>query len=239
MGIQNIAGLQRQNLAADIAGRLRDSITQGELPPGTHLVEQELSQQLGVSRGPLREALRILETEGLVTSYPGRGAFVAVLSEKDIWEIYSIRTILEQEAIRLATKRCNPGNISALEKILEAMFDAAHEGDQGLVLDLDLSFHQHIWKMAEHSRIEDFLKEGAVQMRMYIAVQTSLYEDLAEGVSDHKIILEHLKNGDEEAAAETMRQHLQEAEACLQTYFKSNQAERFFSTDLQETIGDH
>ncbi len=235
MGIKNIDGLQRQNLAGDVAARLRDAITQGELPPGTHLVEQELSQQLGVSRGPLREALRILETEGLVTSYPGRGAYVTVLSEKDIWEIYSIRTILEEEAIRLATRRCNPENLSVLEEILDAMFEAAQAGDQGLVLDLDLSFHKQIWKMAEHSRLEDFLNEVAVQVRMYIAVQTSLYEDLAAGISDHKIILEHLKTRDEGAAAEMMRLHLQEAEEFLQTYLKKNQAGKIGSSEVQRT----
>jgi DNA-binding GntR family transcriptional regulator len=179
--------------------------------------------------------LRILETEGLVTSYPGRGAYVTVLSEKDIWEIYSIRTILEEEAIRLATRRCNPENLSVLEEILDAMFEAAQAGDQGLVLDLDLSFHKQIWKMAEHSRLEDFLNEVAVQVRMYIAVQTSLYEDLAAGVSDHKIILEHLKTRDEGAAAEMMRLHLQEAEEFLQTYLKKNQAGKIGSSEVQRT----
>jgi DNA-binding GntR family transcriptional regulator len=77
MSIQNIKEVQRKNLVFDVAALLRDSIAKGDLPPGTHLVEQDVSQQLGVSRGPLREALRVLETEGLVRSYPGRGSFVS------------------------------------------------------------------------------------------------------------------------------------------------------------------
>jgi DNA-binding GntR family transcriptional regulator len=225
MSIQNIKELQRKNLVVDVAALLRESIAKGDLPPGTHLVEQEASQQLGVSRGPLREALRVLESEGLVISYPGRGSFVAELSERDLWEIYSLRTILEEEAIRLATRQGNSEDISALQEILNAMLQAAKEGDQALVLDLDLRFHRQIWKMAGHSRLESFLKEVSVQAKMYIAVQTSLYDDLAAGVSDHETILEHLKSGNEEAASDTMRTHLQEAEASLRAYFMEKQSQ--------------
>jgi DNA-binding GntR family transcriptional regulator len=224
MSIQNIKEVQRKNLVFDVASLLRDSIAKGDLPPGTHLVEQDVSQQLGVSRGPLREALRVLETEGLVRSYPGRGSFVSELSESDIWEIYSLRTILEEEAIRLATRQGNSDDLSVLQDVLDAMFQAAKEGDRALVLDLDLGFHQQIWKMAGHSRLESFLKEVSVQAKMYIAVQTSLYDDLAVGVSDHETILEHLKSGNEEAAADTMRSHLQVAETSLRAYFKEKQS---------------
>jgi len=225
MSIQNIEGLRRQNLAEDIVVRLRDSITKGMLQPGSHLVEQELSEALGVSRGPLREALRVLETEGLVTSYPGRGSFVTVISEKDIWEIYSIRTTLEVEAVRLATMRGTQSDFAELQAILEELLDAAKSGAQENVLDLDLRFHQKIWGMADHSRLENFLSELAVQMRMYIAVQTSLYDDLLAGVSDHQLILEELKSGNKETAAKLMKLHLEEAEACLQSYIKEGQAE--------------
>lgn len=71
------------------------------------------------------------------------------------------------------------------------MLQAANEGDQTLLLDLDLRLHQQIWKMAGHSRLESFLNEVATQARMCVSVQTSLYEDLALGVSDHKTILDH------------------------------------------------
>ena len=219
MGIQNIGELRRNNLASDVAGILRDAITKGELAPGTRLIEQDVSQQLGISRGPLREALRLLETEGLVNSYPGRGSFVAELSERDIVEIYSLRTILEEEAIRLATRNSSREDIMELEKILEEMFQAAKEDNHALVLDLDLHFHQKIWGMADHSRLEAFLKEIAIQAKMYISVQTSMYDDLPTGISDHKTILTHLKAGNEDAAVETIRLHLKVAEDSLRPLF--------------------
>ena len=100
MSLDKVQELKRKNLALDVATLLRELIARGDLPPGTHLVEVEMAKKLGVSRGPLREALRILESEGLVKSYPGRGSFVSEISERDILEIYSLRTILEEEAIR-------------------------------------------------------------------------------------------------------------------------------------------
>lgn len=219
MSIQNIGEVRRNNLASDVADILRDAITKGELAPGTRLIEQDVSQQLGISRGPLREALRLLETEGLVKSYPGRGSFVAELSEKDIVEIYSLRTILEEEAIRLATRNSSREDQMELEKILEDMFQAAKEDNHALVLDLDLHFHQKIWEMADHSRLEAFLKEIAIQVKMYISVQTSMYDNLPTGISDHKTILNHLKAGNEDAAVETIRLHLKVAENSLRPLF--------------------
>jgi DNA-binding GntR family transcriptional regulator len=161
----------------------------------------------------------LLETEGLVNSYPGRGSFVAELSERDIVEIYSLRTILEEEAIRLATRNSSREDIMELEKILEEMFQAAKEDNHALVLDLDLHFHQKIWGMADHSRLEAFLKEIAIQAKMYISVQTSMYDDLPTGISDHKTILKHLKAGNEGAAVETIRLHLKVAEDSLRPLF--------------------
>lgn len=219
MSIQNIRELRRNNLASDVADILRDAITNGELSPGTRLIEQDVSQRLGISRGPLREALRLLETEGLVKSYPGRGSFVAELSEKDIVQIYSLRTILEVEAARLAARKRSHEDLMELEKLLEGMLQAAKENNHALVLDLDIHFHQRIWKMADHSRLEAFLKEIVAQAKMYISVQTSMYDDLPTGIADHKTILTHLKTGDEDAAAETIRLHLREAETSLRTLF--------------------
>ncbi len=150
-----------------------------------------------------------------------------------------MRTILEEEAIRLATRQGNAEDIAALQEILDAMFQAAEVGDQAIVLDLNLRFHQQMWKMAGHSRLESFLKEVAVQAKMYIAVQTSLYDDLAAGVSDHATILEHLKSGNEQEAVDTMRNHLQEAEATVRAYFMEKQSqEDLLNKDMEQSESD-
>jgi DNA-binding GntR family transcriptional regulator len=224
MTLQNIGYLDRSNLAISVADALRDSIARGELPPGTHLVEVELARQLGVSRGPLREALRILESEGLVTSYRSRGSFVSEMTERDIREIYSLRMILEEEAIRLAARRGTPEALDDLETTLKAMLEAANAGDLAQVLDLDIDFHRQIWEMADHTRLKDILGGIAIQVKMYVAVQTKLYDDLAMGVSDHETFLEALRAGDEKGAAKAMRKHLQEAEDTVMDYLLSKQS---------------
>jgi len=218
MGLQNISELERSNLALDVATRLRDLMARGDLSPGTHLVESEVAQKLGISRGPLREALRILETEGLVKSFPGRGSFVAEISARDVQEIYSLRAILEEEALRLAIQKATADDISELEAILQSMFAAAETGNHAEVLDRDLEFHMRIWKVAAHQRLESFLREIAAQAKMYIAVQTSLYDDLAAGISDHRGLLEALKNKDVELATRTLREHLRVASETLLDY---------------------
>jgi len=218
MSLENIGHLDRSNLAVSVADALRTAIASGDLPPGTHLVEVELARLLGVSRGPLREALRILESEGLVTSYRSRGSFVSEMTERDIREIYSLRAILEAEAIRLAARHRAPEALGELETTLRAMFEAANAGDHAQVLDLDMEFHRQIWEMADHSRLKDILEGVAIQVKMYVAVQTKLYDDLAAGVSDHETLLEALRAGDEKGAVRTMRKHLQEAEETVTDY---------------------
>jgi DNA-binding GntR family transcriptional regulator len=193
-------------------------ITNGDLHPGTRLIEVEVSQKLGVSRGPVREALRILESEGLVVNHPGRGSFVVEISQKDILETYSLRALLEQEAIRLAIERSAPEDIAELEAILADMFAAAADGDRGGVLDRDLAFHRRIWRITGHSRLEAYLEELAIHSKMYVAVQTAQYADLAAGISDHNVLLDALKTRDTKLATETLKEHLRVATETLLAY---------------------
>jgi DNA-binding GntR family transcriptional regulator len=89
--MHNLGILERSNLAGNVADLLRESIANGKIPPGTHLIETEIAKQLNVSRGPVREAFRILESEGLLENRPGHGTFVHQPTERDIREVYSLR----------------------------------------------------------------------------------------------------------------------------------------------------
>jgi DNA-binding GntR family transcriptional regulator len=211
MSLESIKGLRRTNLTAEIASNLRRLIAEGNLLPGTHLVESDVAEKLGVSRGSLREALCILESEGLVNRLPGRGSFVAKISERDIREIYSLRTIMEKEALRLAVDRITQKDVEDLESILDLMFLAAEEGDNAEVLDLDLKFHERIWEIADHSRLKSYLDEIAVHVRMYVAIQTSQYESLSVGISDHRQLLDAINSGDADTATKIIVEHLQVA----------------------------
>jgi DNA-binding GntR family transcriptional regulator len=222
MELKNLGELERSNLAVDIAGLLRESIVKGEIPPGTRLIETEMARKLGVSRGPLREALRILETEDLLESYPGHGSFVPRISSRDIREVYSLRCILEEEAIRLAVENRKTEELNRLQETLNGMFEAANAGDTTKVTDLDYKFHQQIWVMADHTRLKNVLESITTRIRMYLAVQTQLYDDLAVGISDHELLVDALRTRDSEAGVQVIRNHLQVAAEVVLEYHKKH-----------------
>ncbi len=221
MSLDKLGELDRSNLAIEVANILRESITQGDFPPGMHLVEIPMAQKMGISRGPLREALRILETEGMIESFPGRGSFVTQISERNIREVYSLRCILETEAVKLAIKNGTQEDIEKLDEILKAIFTAAKKEDTKEVTLLDYQFHTQIWTMADHTLLKDILEGFNTQIKRYVTVQTILYDDLTEGISDHKNILDALRNHDEKAAIELINKHLEVASKKVIEYFQT------------------
>lgn len=221
----SVGKVKRLSLVEQTLELLRDSIITGALPPGTRLLEVELSQELGVSRGTLREALRMLENEGLVESFPGRGSYVSRLSERDIREVYSLRSLLEKEAVRLAIDRMTEKDVRSLERSLDGMVKAASRDDAAEVNKYDLEFHQTIWTIAEHQRLQEVLEGILSQIRMYLTVNTQLYEDLAAGISDHVEIMEAIKGRDNELAADKMGKHLDDAAALVTKFARENRGE--------------
>lgn len=222
MELKKLSELDRSNLADEIAIYLRELIITGEIAPGTRIIEAETSSQLGVSRGSLREGMRILETEGLLESFPGRGSFVVQASLRDIQELYSLRCILEEEALRLAIDNGTANDFDRLQMTLDSMHKAAKEQRQREVTELDYQFHCQIWEIADHILLRKILESITIQVRMYLAVQTQLYEDLAEGVFDHQLILQALRNGDKETATDLLKKHLELASQVVLNYFEGS-----------------
>jgi DNA-binding GntR family transcriptional regulator len=207
----SIGKVKRQPLSNQTADLLRESIVQGSLTPGTRLIETDIAAGMGVSRGVLREALRMIEQEGLVESHPGRGTFVTCPTERDIQEIYSLRQLLEGEATRLAAQHASEEDIAQLERIYNEMLEAARLEDLALVVEKDLEFHQKIWEMADHVRLKNMLDELKVQIIVFLNVNTKLYKDLATGVAEHEIILDSITKKDGENASRQMVAHLEDA----------------------------
>lgn len=216
--LPSLKPLSRKSLAIDTADYLRGAIIAGDLPPGQRLLEVEISTQLGISRGTLREALQILEGEGIVESSHGRGKYVMSISERAIKEIYSVRSILEQEAIRLACQKVDPQGLEKLQAILAALFEAAIKNEVHQVIDLDFAFHQEIWKIADNHLVERLLHSISQQARIYLAIQVKLYNDLLDGISDHQQILEAIRNQDGEQAARMIKEHMTYAREAVIEY---------------------
>ena len=125
--------VERRVLRQDILLGLRSGILNGEIPPGTRLLEIPLATELGVSRGPVREALRQLEQEGLVEFFPHRGAIVVGVAESEIETIYAIRALLEERAFAKACRVVDDAELDALAETVEQMIEASEAGDVAAV----------------------------------------------------------------------------------------------------------
>jgi DNA-binding GntR family transcriptional regulator len=200
--------VERQSLANEVAKRLSQLIEEGHLQPGTRLIENDLAKQMGVSRGPLREALRILETMALIETEPNRGSYVASISRRDAEELYSLRIILEQEASRLAAIHSDEEKIFGLKEAHNRLLQAAKSDDYSQLSRLDIGFHQQIWELAEHRRLKQILDGMVNQIRRYHTLQTHMYQTPMVGIEDHGVILAAIERNDPKAAVDAMRKHM-------------------------------
>lgn len=212
--------LRRSSLAYQVSDTLREVIIKGLLPPGSRLLEIELAEKLGVSRGSLREALRTLEGEGLVETFHGKGTFIASLSERNIQEVYSLRLILETEAVRLAAEKATPQQIGQLETLVKTMEEAASLEDIAETLRLDNEFHQFIWEIADHNQLKEVLQRLFSQFRMYLTANVYVQDYLSTGINSHKKIFEGIRQKDTELAVAGIRAHLKDADAQIVTTLK-------------------
>lgn len=155
----NANEFRRTTYKEQVTSLLRESILRGDLAPGTPLVSSALSNQLGISRGPIREALSELQKEGLVVQLQHRTAHVASLDPKDAWEVYTLRASLEVLALRLGLEVATSDGIhrllSDLREIAKAMIPLSASSDLPDAVDCDLRFHSRICEFGGHSRLRE------------------------------------------------------------------------------------
>ena len=189
---------------------LRRAILRGELKPGERLMEIQLANKLGVSRTPIREAIRKLELEGLVKIIPNKGAYVTGITPKDVQDIYMIRSILEGMCARWATEHITPEQIEQLEEIvLLSEFHLKKDKDKVVqVSDLDGKFH-HVLYEAYNSRImEHTLSDFHKYVKMARMLSVGAKNRAEKSIEEHKAILEAIKKGDADEAERLANLHI-------------------------------
>ncbi len=199
--------LHPRQLWEEVAQLLREDILGGVLAPGTRLVEMELAERFGVSRGPIREALRELERIGLVTDRPRRGVFVTTPSESDIDEIAVIRESLEATAARIACEKLLPEDLERLERVVAAMEAAYRDHDRARGLAMDLEFHREIFVIAGNARMLRTHDDLSAQLLLSWMNDHALREDVYPPFELHRGILAALAGADEEAVAAAVAAH--------------------------------
>lgn len=187
---------------------LRRAILKGELVPGERLMEVRLANALGVSRTPVREAIHMLELEGLVVMVPRKGAEVARISEKNLYDVLEVRLALEELGVQLACKRMEADQINKLKQMFYSFAAISESDDVMEVVKRDEAFHDVIYESTGNIRLMQMLNNLREQMYRY---RLEHIKDMSQRpllVKEHRRILEALTLKDEEAARDAIREHI-------------------------------
>ena len=199
-----------------VGERIRSSIIDGTLPPGSQLSEVELANNFGVSRGPVREALQRLIQEGLLRSEPHRGVFVPVMSASDIEDIYFVREALETAVIRRITG--TPRSVAAyksLDRVVRKMREAEQGGDWQAVAALDLEFHTALVAAAGSPRLERTFTTLISETRLCLSVLAGANDARDDLVDEHRQIVDFMRENDTEKALAALKKHFDDAVVTL------------------------
>ena len=187
---------------------LRQAILRGELEPGERLMEIQLANKLGVSRTPIREAIRKLELEGLVLMIPRKGAEVAEITEKSLRDVLEVRSSLEDLAVELACERIGEEQIEELKKAAEEFKEALQSGDLTEYAEADVKFHDIIYHATENQKLVQLLYNLREQMYRYRVEYLKRSEVHQTLLDEHQHIIECIEKHDKEAAKMAIRTHI-------------------------------
>lgn len=188
---------------------LRQAILKGELQPGERLMEIKLADTLGVSRTPIREAIRKLELEGLVVMIPRKGAAVANITEKDTKNVLEVRRTLEMFAVEVACDRITEEQMAQLKEAAKAFEASKGSMDLIRIAETDIHFHEIIYEATHNERLVQILsnlRENMYRYRIEYLKDPNYYDSL---VGEHQEILDAIEAGDKEKARVCMKDHIE------------------------------
>jgi DNA-binding GntR family transcriptional regulator len=202
---------------------LRQAILRGELKPGERLMEIQLANKLGVSRTPIREAIRKLELEGLVLMIPRKGAEVADISEQSLRDVLEVRRALEELAGSLACDRIKPEQIEEMKQAEEAFRESLKSGDVTEIAEADEKFHYIIYLATGNQKLIlmlNNLREQMYRYRVECLKRKELHERL---ISEHQQMIELIEAKKKEETAQIIRAHIDIQEAAVADTIRKNQ----------------
>ncbi len=191
---------------------LRQAILTGELKPGERLMEIHLADKLGVSRTPIREAMRQLELEGLVVMMPRRGAQVAHITEKSMSDVLEVRLALDELAVQLACERITDEEIQALSDACTAFEVAVDSADIRNITDADIRFHDIIFGASRNDRLIQMVNNIAEQMYRYRFEYIKDDSGWQSLITEHRMIMDAISMRDEELARRAIHVHIKNQE---------------------------
>lgn len=202
---------------------LREAIITGKLSPGERLMEIQMAEEMGVSRTPVREAIRKLELEGLVVMIPRKGAYVAGLSLKDIADVFEIRGALEGLAAELAAERITEEELEGLERYLVKISEETESGDLSKVVETDTDFHSLIYSASRNQRLTQIINNLREQIQRFRKTSLSYPGRMKVAVEEHRKIVEAISARNGELARNLAHEHIENAENSMMNMIKQDQ----------------
>ncbi|WP_163508124.1 GntR family transcriptional regulator [Fodinicola acaciae] len=196
------ANIQRQSTTEQATEVVRQAILSGRLLPGMPLREVALAAELGISRSTLREAARILESEGLVRYQMNRGIVVADVTGPDVADIYAARAAVELAAVDALTEHRDPAIYASLADLVDQIERAFDDGDTKAVLDADRLFHATLVAATGSPRLRRFHGQLQQEQRLALALSERSHRELGRTADDHRQLLDALRGSPEQARAE-------------------------------------
>lgn len=187
---------------------LREAILKGDLKPGERLMELQLAAKLGVSRTPIREAIRMLEQEGLAITIPRKGAEVARMTEKDMEDVLQIRKALDELAVQAACDKMTEQQIADLTLSVKNFENSIHAGDLKKIIEYDVEFHDIIYDATDNPKLVTILNNLREQIYRYRVEYLKEKENYPMLIREHEEILEALKQKDKTGVVNVMRKHI-------------------------------
>jgi len=191
---------RHQTLREKILETIRDAILKGNLKPGEKVAEPELAERFGISRTPIREAFRQLESEGYLTVIPRKGAVVAALSQRDVQEFYAIKSILEGYAASLAAGNLTDKEIQRLETVNNKLRSLAEEGDVRSFYRVHNEFHEIFLKAADNSKLYELIHQLGMKFNRLRMASLSVNGRMEISVEEHDKLLDAFRHKDSETA---------------------------------------
>ncbi|MGH2680908.1 MAG: GntR family transcriptional regulator [Actinomycetota bacterium] len=210
--MKSLRRLSSPTLAERSAELIRERILTGDFASGDRLVEAKLAEQLGISRGPLREALKQLAAEGLVREEPRRGTFVATPTAEDVRDVYDLRVAIESRAARLVIARGDPAALEVLRRAVEGIGAAAKAVDLQRLVRADYEFHETLCRVSGNRRLHEAFVRNASALRILLRLEEErFYGSFDEVWTQHRDLLDVVESGDASRAEAMVTEHLESA----------------------------
>lgn len=202
---------------------LREAILKGDFTPGERLMEKQLAEKMGVSRTPIREAIRKLELEGLVVMVPRKGAEVASITSKDISDVLEIRATLEALAVKLACKKMSSSELDALQQINRNFKNAAIEKNVDILIEKDVEFHDVIFRSADNAKLMHIINNLREQIYRFRVEYIYKMDDYSELVKEHDEIVKAMINREGKEASHIAHEHIKNQELSVLELFSTKE----------------